>query len=161
MTVSSGPTNPYIREFETTIEGINNRDVILEETYFYPQGGGQPADKGYIGSHNVIDVSKNKSNVIHTLEDTPTFAAGDTITCEIDNTFRTYCMRAHTASHALYGAARQELDNLGYGGFDIDETKVRVDFETTSEIDDDTLTELERLVNSVVWESRDVMWREI
>ncbi|MFB6187235.1 MAG: DHHA1 domain-containing protein, partial [Halobacteriaceae archaeon] len=57
--------------------------------------------------------------------------------------------------------ARKELDDLGYGGFDIDETKVRVDFETTSEIDDATLTELERLTNTVVWESRDVTWREI
>jgi alanyl-tRNA synthetase len=70
-------------------------------------------------------------------------------------------MRAHTASHVLYGAGRLLLDDLGYAGFDIGGEKVRIDFETTTEVDDDTLAELERLVNRAVWESRPVTWEEI
>jgi alanyl-tRNA synthetase len=79
----------------------------------------------------------------------------------VDADFRTYCMRAHTASHALYGAGRRLLDELGYGGFDIGERKVRVDFATPTDIDDDTLVELERLVNRAVWESRAVTWEQL
>jgi alanyl-tRNA synthetase len=70
-------------------------------------------------------------------------------------------MRAHTASHVLYGAGRRLLDDLGYGGFDIDEEKVRIDFETTTDIDDGTLVELERLANRAVWESRPVTWETV
>jgi alanyl-tRNA synthetase len=67
-------------------------------------------------------------------------------------------MRAHTASHVLYGAGRRLFDNLGYSGFDIDEHKVRVDLATPTSIDDATLVTLERLVNRAVWDSRDVTW---
>jgi alanyl-tRNA synthetase len=70
-------------------------------------------------------------------------------------------MRAHTASHVLYGAGRRLLEGLGYGGFGITPEKVRVDFTTSTEIDDGTLLELERLVNRVVWESRPVSWEAL
>jgi alanyl-tRNA synthetase len=83
------------------------------------------------------------------------------VTGVVDDEFRTYCMRAHTASHLLYGAGRRLLDDLGYGGFDISEGKVRVDFATSTDVDDGTLVELERLTNRAVWESRAVSWEEV
>jgi len=61
----------------------------------------------------------------------------------------------------LYGAGRRLLDDLGYGGFDISEEKVRVDFETSTEIDDDVLADLERLTNRAVWDSHDVTWEQV
>jgi alanyl-tRNA synthetase len=84
-------------------------------------------------------------------------------------------MRAHTASHALYGAGRRVLDDLGYGGFDIatptieegavtpapENGKVRIDFRTSTDLDDDALIEMERLVNQAVWDARDVSWTSI
>jgi alanyl-tRNA synthetase len=53
------------------------------------------------------------------------------------------------------------LSDLGYGGFDISPEKVRVDFATSTDIDDETLVELERLVNRTVWDSRGVSWEEV
>jgi alanyl-tRNA synthetase len=61
----------------------------------------------------------------------------------------------------LYGAGRRLLADLGYGGFDISREKVRVDFETSTDIDDDVLADLERLTNRAVWDSHDVTWEEI
>ena len=58
----------------------------------------------------------------------------------------------------LYGAGRRLLDDLGYGGFGITPEKVRVDFETTTDVDDAVLVELERLVNRAVWDARPVRW---
>ncbi|MFC6726921.1 hypothetical protein ACFQE1_21590, partial [Halobium palmae] len=97
----------------------------------------------------------------HELAEDPGVEVGDRVAGVVDDDFRTYAMRAHTASHVLYGAGRLVLDDLGYAGFDIGSEKVRVDFETSTEIDDATLAELERLVNRAVWDSRGVTWEEV
>jgi alanyl-tRNA synthetase len=152
---------PYTTTFEATVEGIDGTDIVLAETYFYPEGGGQPPDRGRLGDSEVVHVRKADGDVIHQLAEPPAFEEGATVRGTIDDDYRTYLMRAHTASHALYGAGRQVLAELGYGGFGITDEKVRVDFRTTTTIDDETLVELERLVNRVVWESREVSWREL
>ena len=155
------PSDPAVREFTAEVVGVDGRTVTLSETYFYAESGGQPADRGTIDGIQLEDVRTADGAVRHTLATDPSFEAGETVTGVVDDGFRTYCMRAHTASHVLYGAGRRLLDDLGYGGFDISESKVRVDFTTSTDIDDAVLVELERLVNRAVWESRDVSWTEV
>jgi alanyl-tRNA synthetase len=146
--------------------------VVLSETYFYPEGGGQPADRGTVAGVEVLDVQTRDGEVVHTLAEP--VAEGREVACRVDGTFRRYCQRAHTASHALYGAGRRLFDDLGYAGFGIEadperehatpdptREKVRVDLETSGEVDDEALVELERLVNRVVWEGREVSWGEL
>lgn len=156
---------PEVRSFEATVEERDGRVVVLDETYFYAESGGQPADRGTLGGVPVEDVQKRRGQVVHVLAedaaDEADFAVGETVRAEVDDEFRTYCMRAHTASHVLYGAGRKVLEDLGYGGFDIGERKVRVDFTTSTDIDDETLAELERLTNRAVWDSLPVSWEEI
>ncbi|MFB6153827.1 MAG: alanyl-tRNA editing protein [Halodesulfurarchaeum sp.] len=168
MTLSKGPTDPYVTSFESTVSRLDGREVVLSETYFYPEGGGQPADRGTIGGIPVTHVSSRDGEVVHQLEESPTaldtaeaIVEGATVSAAIDEAFRTYAMRAHTASHTIYGAGRRLFDDIGYGGFDIDDEKVRVDFVTGTDIDDDVLVELERLTNRTVWDSRPVSWEEI
>ncbi len=158
MAPSKAPESPDTLTFEATVED-GGEEVVLSETYFYPAGGGQPADRGSLGGHDVLDVRTVDDEVVHTIDGH--LESGETVTGEIDSSFRRYCMRAHTASHALYGAGRRLFDELGYGGFGITSEKVRVDFRTPSEIDDDTLVELERLVNQCVWDSRTVTWERL
>ncbi|MFC4553130.1 MULTISPECIES: DHHA1 domain-containing protein [Halorussus] len=153
---------PEVRSFEATVADIDGRAVTLDESYFYAESGGQPADRGNLGGVAVEHVEKgDDGEVVHHLAADPDFEAGETVRAQIDDDFRTYTMRAHTASHVLYGAGRKLLDDLGYGGFGIDERKVRVDFTTTTDIDDETLVELERLVNRAVWDSLDVTWEDV
>jgi alanyl-tRNA synthetase len=152
---------PEVRSFEVTVEDVDGSEVVLEETYFYAESGGQPADRGTLGGVPVEHVEKRDGRIVHRLDSDPDFEAGETVRAELDDDFRTYCMRAHTASHVLYGAGRKLLDDLGYGGFDIGERKVRVDFTTSTDIDDETLAELERLSNRSVWDSLPVSWEEI
>jgi alanyl-tRNA synthetase len=161
MTLTRAPAEPYVREFEATVERIDGRELVLDRSYFYPESGGQPADRGGIDGITLSDVRARDGEAIHVLEEESGLEAGDRVDCAVDRAFRTYCMRAHTASHVLYGAGRRLLDDLGYGGFDIGEEKVRIDFETTTEIDDGVLVELERLANRVVWGSRDVRWETV
>lgn len=159
--MTRAPAEPYRTSFDATVAAIDGTDVVLTDTYFYAESGGQPADRGTLGGISVVDVQKRDGDVVHTLEIEPELEEGDEIVGQVDKEFRTYCMRSHTASHVLYGAGRLILDDLGYGGFDIGEEKVRVDFQTSTDIDDDVLTELERLTNRAVWDSMAVSWEEV
>jgi alanyl-tRNA synthetase len=166
------PADPDTLRFEATVERLDGRSVVLEETYFYAESGGQPADRGRLGGLAVADVQHRDGTVVHELIGDPDFAPGDAVEAVVDHDWRTYTKRAHTASHVLYGAGRRLFEDLGYGGFDISapdsavehpsaEGKVRVDLSTPTEIDDETLVELERLTNRVVWESREVSWETL
>jgi alanyl-tRNA synthetase len=155
MAPATAAADPETLAFETTVRD-GGSEVVLEETYFYPEGGGQPADRGTLGGLTVLDVQQRGDDVVHVVDGT--LETGEIVHGAIDPEFRRYCMRAHTASHVLYGAGRRLFDELGYGGFGITPEKVRVDFSTSTDIDDETLVELERLVNRCVWDSRDVTW---
>lgn len=152
------PDNPETLSFDTEVAAVDGREVILHETYFYPEGGGQPADRGVIDDVAVADVQKSESGVVHRLSADHDLEAGETVHCVVDAAFRTYCKRAHTASHVLFGAARRVLDDVGYAGFDIGEETVRVDFTADTEITDERLVEMERLANRAVWDSLPVSW---
>lgn len=160
MSHSLAAAEPYVTSFEATVERADGRELVLDETYFYPEGGGQPADRGLIDGIAVEHVRSDGDEVVHVLEEGGP-DAGETVACAVDPAFRTYCMRAHTASHVLYGSARGLLDDLGYGGFGIDERKVRIDFETSSDVDDATLVELERRVERAVWNAHPVSWETV
>jgi len=155
------PADPDVREFEATVRGVDGRDVVLDRTYFYAESGGQPADRGTLAGVPLADVQADGDAVVHTLAEDAALAPGDEVVGVVDDDFRTYCTRAHTASHLLYGAGRRLLDDLGYGGFGIDSEKVRVDFATSTDIDDAVLVELERLTNRTVWDSRPVSWEHV
>ncbi|WP_207587490.1 hypothetical protein [Halomontanus rarus] len=162
---------PYTTRFETGVSAVDGRWVWLETTYFYAESGnesesgsrGQPADRGSIGDVAVEDVRLVDGEHVHVLAEEPRFRAGHRVMCSIDWSYRMYCMRAHTASHVLYGAARRLCADgeLDYAGFDIGDETVRVDLETPVTIDDETLVELDRLVNRAVWESRPVSWESV
>jgi len=176
MTVQRAAAEPYTTSFESVVERVDGREVVLAESYFYAESGGQPADRGRMGDRRVVDVQVDGDAVVHTLDEPPSFDAGQSVLCRVDWRRRMYCMRAHTASHVLYGAARTCMDDLGYGGFDIraaeerasvdavarsDADRVRVDFVTSTDVDDDVLVELQRQANRAVWESRNVTWETL
>lgn len=171
---SLAPDAPDVTSFDASVTAYDESErptVVLSETYFYPEGGGQPADRGTIADVAVTDVQSVDGRVVHRLAEPLPAGEGDSVACTVDSAFRTYCRRAHTASHVLYGAGRRLFEDLGYGGFgitapDVDgETvsggKVRVDLRTPTDIDDDALVELERLTNRAVWDSRGVSWERV
>ncbi len=151
---------PEVLEFESEVTAIDGRAVTLAETYFYAESGGQPSDRGMIDGIAVEEVRIEDGSTVHVLAEEVSTEVGETVECSIDPTFRRYCMCAHTASHAVYGAARERYDSVGYGGFEITPEKVRIDLEVPEPIDDDGLIDLEELTNRVIWEDRPVTWEE-
>ncbi len=162
METSSSATlaaaDPYVTAFDTAVRAVDGRDITLDRTYFYPKGGGQPADRGTIDGVPVTDVRKRNGVTVHTLETNPDLAAGETVSGRVDEGFRTYAMRAHTASHVVYGAGRELLADHGYGGFDIGEKRIRLDFSSSSGVEAVSPLTIQRMANEVVWDGRSVEW---
>lgn len=156
--VQAPAREPEQLDFESEVVACNGTEVELADTYFFAESGGQPADRGTLGGVEVADVYYADGRTVHVLAEPPECSVGDRVDGVIDAEFRRYCQRAHTASHVVYGAARRELDELGYGGFAVDQEKVRIDVESDSAIDDAMLITLEEHANRAVWESRSVDW---
>ena len=158
---TNAAAEPETLGFESAVRAVEGRRVRLEETYFYPESGGQPADEGTLGGYDVVDVQHGADGIEHVLAADPALAVGERVTGEIDPAVRTYHQRAHTASHVVYGAGRRLLEATGYGGFDIGPERIRLDFETAAAVEDVDLLELQKLACEVVWADRAVTWREM
>jgi alanyl-tRNA synthetase len=103
-----------MREFEAKVlKVIDNRYVVLDRTCFYPEGGGQPADNGYIVFSKtrveVVDVKKVGRVIIHKVKGKSVPKVGSTVKGVIDWDKRYDLMKNHTATHLVNGAARRVL----------------------------------------------------
>ncbi len=144
--------DPEKLEFKAFVDKVDGDKVVLSETYFHPEGGGQPADKGTIDDLVVLDVQKEDDSIVHYVEGHQ-FSDCDEVSGKIDPEFRRYCMRAHTGSHIVYGAARRVFGKVDYSGFEIGEESCRIDFETETHVDRDKLLRLEKDANEAILEA--------
>src|SRR5688500_517382 len=102
----------YTKKFSAQIierlESNGHPAVILDETYFYPTGGGQPYDTGTINGIAVIDViSREDGAVIHILQQP---VSETSVHCQIDWSRRFDHMQHHTGQHILTKAFVQTAD---------------------------------------------------
>ena len=101
-----------VRVFEATVERALDDRVILDRTHFYPEGGGQPADRGTLAANgttwDVTDVQK-RDTVYHHVEDDPP-AEGTSVWGELDAERRETLSRYHTAQHLLSAVLLEEFD---------------------------------------------------
>ena len=128
-------TDSYLRSFDATITKLADDDqgLILDQTTFYPGGGGQPPDSGKIIIENknyiVKRARKQGENVIHVLADNvPYLELDNPIKGEIDWERRYQLMRTHTAMHILCGVIFRDYGASVTGG-SMDPLKGRMDFE--------------------------------
>lgn len=94
----------YTREFEASVLSVAEDHIVLDRTCFYPEGGGQPGDRGTIGDIEVLDTRKGESGVVLHMIDprTPcTLATGDRVRCALDWRWRFDYMQQHTGQHVL------------------------------------------------------------
>ena len=157
------PTHPlyyddhYTKEFDaqvlwkqTTPRGI---EVILDTTAFYPEGGGQPADKGFILSHGkqipVIHVEKTGDSIIHVLEHPVN--VGEKIHGTIDWEHRYTLMKHHTGTHVVNGALRKLFgEHIWQAGSQLGVTEARFDFAHYKPITEDEIKKIEAQANKFI-----------
>jgi len=127
--------------------GRHGWDVALDRTAFYPEGGGQPGDRGTLGGVTVTDTHEKDGTVIHDCE--APLEVGSKVEGKIDWDWRFEQMQQHSGEHILSGLIHEAFgyDNVG---FHMGRDAVTIDF--SGMIPEEALAELERRTNEKIWE---------
>lgn len=145
------PDNDDVTTFTATVEDATDEYIVLDGTYFYPEGGGQPADRGTLdwdgGSAAVVDVQKEHGDVRHYIDDLDGERpnGGDEVSGQIDAERRQKIRRMHTAQHVV---SKVVLDVFGAqtAGNQIHTDRSRIDFEP-ADFSDEDVTVIEERTN--------------
>jgi misacylated tRNA(Ala) deacylase len=151
----------YVSQFDAIVTAIDaeNRGIILDQTAFYPGGGGQPPDRGTLLSggieYTINRAKKIGEQVVHTLTgEDPLPAIGAAVQGRLDWDLRYQLMRTHTAMHILCGVIFRDFGASVTGG-DMDPLNGRMDFEFETMQKELVLT-IEQAINQEVVKARPV-----
>ncbi len=145
---------PYEREFTASIIKTIDNMLALDQTLFYPEGGGQPADTGTINGIRVLDVQKVGGVIFHKLEK-PT--EGTHAKGAIDWPRRLAHMQMHTATHLLGAAARKVLGpHVWQAGAQKGEKRSRLDITHYDKLTFGQAKQIESEANRMVSENKPV-----
>lgn len=148
------PNDDDVTTFEATVSEATPEYIALNGTYFYPEGGGQPADRGRLrwdgGQATVTGVRKSHGDVRHEIGDVSGSLpeSGTTVEGDIDAERRRKLTRMHTAQHVV---SRIVLDEYGAttAGNQIYPDRSRIDFEP-AEFEKEDIELIERLSNEAI-----------
>ncbi|MCY3555851.1 MAG: alanine--tRNA ligase [Gemmatimonadetes bacterium] len=145
----------------TTIAARENGSVLLTETPFYAESGGQVGDTGWLETESggriaVLDTTRDGDTIIHQCD--PGSAAdlkpGMTVTARVDSDRRQSIMRNHTATHLLHAVLRETLGaHVEQRGSVVAPDRLRFDFAHFSAVTPEEQNAIERRVNELVWEN--------
>ncbi len=138
----------------------------LDESPFYPEGGGQVSDSGrlIVGGREVpvLDVFRVGEDQVLGVAPDAGIARGDTVEAEVDHEARHATMRNHTATHLLHAALRERLGtHVRQAGSAVRPDKLRFDFTHGQALSAAELRDVEDRVNEWVKASRPVRWLEM
>ena len=144
--------NPHLAAFSATVLSCEQTpkgyQVVLDQTAFYPEGGGQAADTGTLGTVRVLDTREQGEKIVH-LCDGP-LTAGETVEGVIDYDLRFDRMQQHTGEHIVSG-----LINARWGwhntGFHMGTESTTIDFDGV--IPAEELPGIELRANEAVWQN--------
>jgi misacylated tRNA(Ala) deacylase len=151
-------TDAYLQEFEATVTDQVDGGVVLDQTAFYPGGGGQPCDAGTLSAAGqtweVTAVKKVSGKPVHIIAgDLP--AVGTKVTGNVDWDRRYQLMRTHTAMHILCGVVWRDYGASVTGG-NMDLLQGRMDFEFET-MRQELVAQIEAAINKEVAAARPVM----
>ncbi|MBU6997535.1 MAG: alanine--tRNA ligase [Theionarchaea archaeon] len=143
-------TNEKMREFTAAVVDSCDTLVVLDKTAFYPTGGGQEHDTGWIDDKEVIDVFKEGKTVVHRLKE-GNIKKGKSVSCKINGERRDTLTRHHTAAHLVNGASRMVLGNhVWQAGSHISESCGRLDITHYETLTLQELHQIEKIANEMV-----------
>ena len=155
-------------ELRDTIAAGTEGILVLDETPFYAEMGGQVADHGVISCgearFQVTDVQKNKGGKFMHYGKllSGSLTVGDTVLAAVDGKRRKAVMRAHSATHLLDYALRAVLgDHAHQAGSLVEPDRLRYDFTHFSAVTPEELNQISRLVSEMILDGLDVDIREM
>jgi alanyl-tRNA synthetase len=140
-------------EFEATVlKVIDNKFVVLDQTAFYPRGGGQEPDKGKLSSLEVVEVSKHGDIVLHEVRNaSDSLNEGNIIYGKVDAQRRNSITKHHTSTHILNSAARNNLGPWVWQNSAFkDEDYGRLDITHHSALTKEEIERIEKSTNEII-----------
>jgi alanyl-tRNA synthetase len=155
--------NSYKQEFKAKVlRKILKKFIVLDKTLFYPLGGGQIGDTGFINNSKVLRSFKIGDIIIHELDDIKDIKENDIINGKIDWNRRIQLMQHHTAAHVINQATREILGNhIWQAGAEKTTQKGRLDVTHFKAIDKEELNKIEKLSNQIIMDNRKVSIHEL
>ena len=151
MTEKLYDKDSHLKEFEGTVLSCEKFGekyaIVLNQTAFFPEGGGQQSDRGYAGDAYIADVQIKNGEILH-FADKP-LNIGQAYKCKIDFDFRFRNMQNHSGEHIISGIVHK-LYGFNNVGFHLG-TEMTVDFD--GELTRRQLDEVEDLANKAVYEN--------
>ena len=125
MTVKLYDIDSHLSEFSATVLSCENAVAVLDKTAFFPEGGGQTSDTGYIDGVRVNDVQIKDGVIYHYLE--KDIEIGKAVNCVLDWEERFRKMQNHSGEHIISGIVNSlyGYDNVG---FHLSKTEMTMDF---------------------------------
>jgi alanyl-tRNA synthetase len=155
--------DPYLVKFNARVSACSalggKPAVALDQSAFYPEGGGQAADHGTINGARVCDVQVRNGEVWHILDTPPAadFAVDDQIQGRIDWERRFDFMQQHLGQHILTAAFAATAD-LTTTSAHLGEQRCTLDLDIST-LQSEQVQAAEELANRVIWENRPVLAR--
>ncbi len=148
-------------EFEAEVVAVRplgaGSAVILDRTAFYPEGGGQPADRGTLGGLPVEDVRDEGGEVVHVVAGTP---PGGRVACRVDGVRRRDHVQQHHGQHLLSAAFEARLGARTVS-FHLGEQTSTIDLDAPAAAIAPALREVEAAANDLVFRDLTVLAREL
>tara|TARA_B100001113_G_C21123080_1_gene628358 strand:- start:223 stop:933 length:711 start_codon:yes stop_codon:yes gene_type:complete len=142
----------YLKEFNAEVINIEDNQIELNQTLFYPMGGGQDWDQGIIKSNgkeiNVLEV-KGREKISHLVEPNHNLEIGQTIEAKIDWDRRYRHMKMHTAQHLVSALAYELFDGTKTVGNQLKYDKSRIDFNPIN-FDEEMISKLVNETNYLI-----------
>jgi len=152
--------DPYLTHFAAAIVAARELDgrpaVVLDRTAFYPEGGGQPADRGTLGGAAVVDVQERGGEVLHVVER----ALSGAVEGAVDWPRRFDHMQQHHGQHLL-SAAFEKVHGAPTVSFHLGERSCTIDLDCSiSRLDAAALRAAEAAANDAVFRNLPVVARD-
>ncbi len=154
--------DPYLSRFSARVLAARELDgkpaVVLDRSAFYPEGGGQPADRGHLGGVAVLDVQERGGEVLHALE--RPLLEGAEVEGSVDWARRLDHMQQHHGQHLL-SAAFEKVHAAPTVSFHLGERSCTIDLDcSVSKLDGPALRAAEAAANESVWRDHPVVARD-
>jgi len=151
----------YMKEFKAKVLRVHGNMIVLDRTAFYPEGGGQPSDQGYLefngGRARIYNVKKAPGNIVVHFVEGLVPGEGCEVKGVIDWERRISLMRHHTATHLLMGAARRVLgEHVWQAGAQKDTYQSRLDITHPKRLTKEEINRIEELANEAIMKNMPV-----